>query len=217
MTFPGQPVDGASQNIEIVLHYVEQIERRRLIGAIVECGVYQGSSLCAIAALLNKLDSSRPIVGFDSFQGLPEPVSFDRIEDPSLLAKAKRGYFGDTSLETVRDRVGKVGYSGDVTLVPGWFQDTLPVFDNPIALLFLDCDFYESYVVSLRYLWPFVVPGGYVVFDEYDSRKYPGARRAVDEFFSELPEKPTCDRRFTGATGFTRWFVEKRPVGIGPL
>ena len=212
MPTPANDASGKpSQNIEIVLHYVEEVERERIPGTVVECGVYQGASLAAIAARLKDLGSSREIVGFDSFEGLPEPAEADRIEDPALRLKARRGYFGDTSLEDVRARIAAVGYGGQVRLVPGWFDDTLPQYQDAIGLLFLDCDFYDSYKIALRYLWPRVVPRGYVIFDEYDSLKYPGARRAVDEYFRDLPEKPQTDLRFTGPTGFRRWFVRRQP------
>jgi hypothetical protein len=38
--------------------------------------------------------------------------------------------------------------------------------------------------VALEHLWPLVVPGGVVAFDEYGIPPWEGESRAVDEFFA---------------------------------
>jgi hypothetical protein len=58
----------------------------------------------------------------------------------------------------------------------------------------LDCDIYESYKTCLDSLYDQVVPGGVILFDEYACPVWPGATRAVDEFFSDKPEKPLLCR-----------------------
>ena len=57
-------------------------------------------------------------------------------------------------------------------------------------MLHLDVDLYESYWVALRRLWPHVIPGGIVTFDEYRQPAWPGATLAVDEFFWDLAQSP---------------------------
>ena len=75
-----------------------------------------------------------------------------------------------------------------VTLVKGWFSETIPKYrGSQIALLHLDVDLYDSYQDCLHYLWPRVSMNGIVAFDEYHlPNRWPGAERAVDEFFSQL-------------------------------
>ncbi len=66
----------------------------------------------------------------------------------------------------------------------GWFQDTLPIADTPeIAVLRLDGDWYASTRVSLKHLYDRVVPGGFVIIDDYGC--YDGCRKAVDEFLAD--------------------------------
>ena len=77
-----------------------------------------------------------------------------------------------------------------VRLFKGLFDQTLPLYQGKIALLHLDCDLYESYMVALKNLYAKVVPGGIIMFDEYDDARWPGARKAIDEFFADKPEKP---------------------------
>ena len=54
-----------------------------------------------------------------------------------------------------------------VTLVKGWFSDTMPKYDGSIALLHIDCDLYESTKCVLENLWPKVTVEGIATFDEY--------------------------------------------------
>ena len=74
-----------------------------------------------------------------------------------------------------------------VHVTQGYFEDTLRDAKlPPVALLHLDVDLYKSYKTCLEYLFPLVVKGGVVLFDEYrneaDLRKWPGASRAIDEY-----------------------------------
>jgi hypothetical protein len=82
-----------------------------------------------------------------------------------------------------------VGYPSELTQYHvGWFQDTLRVVpDNldAIAVLRIDGDWYESTKICLETLVPRVSPGGIVVIDDYG--KWPGCRKAVDEFMAALP------------------------------
>ncbi len=76
-----------------------------------------------------------------------------------------------------------------VTLVEGLFAETLPNYAGPrIALLHIDVDLYQSYKDCLGSLWPKVGVGGVVALDEYNSSLWHGARPAVDEFLSTLPD-----------------------------
>lgn len=63
--------------------------------------------------------------------------------------------------------------------------------NQKFRLVHLDCDLYESYMTCLRFLYPRLVRGGYMVFDEYDLAvaAYPGAQKAIDQFLAGKPEK----------------------------
>src|ERR1035438_7201264 len=71
------------------------------------------------------------------------------------------------------------------------------VKDHPglrIALLNLDVDLYAPTKVALETLYPLVLKGGIVVFDEYGWEQWPGESRAVDEYFGALGEQPAIHR-----------------------
>ena len=69
-----------------------------------------------------------------------------------------------------------------------WAYDTphlLAAADVPasIAFAFLDGDFYESILTSLKLVWPRMSPGGVVLIDDYQRPELPGVERAVHDFF----------------------------------
>ncbi|MDX6769779.1 MAG: TylF/MycF/NovP-related O-methyltransferase [Elusimicrobiota bacterium] len=195
-------------NISIVLDMLETT--REIPGDVAECGIFRGSSLAAIAAKLRSLGSRKGLWAFDSFQGLPAPKEADtQLVDGAQNRKAAQGYFGDTSIELVRRKLEAVAYEGPVHVVPGWFQDTLSKAPARLSLAFLDCDFYESYQICLRELWPRLSVGGVMIFDEYYSIKYPGARKAIDEYFADKKDKPTLAPQYLKDNSFERWYARK--------
>jgi len=86
-------------------------------------------------------------------------------------------------------RVPEDTIQNKVRLVKDFFDNTLPHYEGSIAILHLDCDLYGSYKVALECLYENVVPGGVIMFDEYENATFPGARRAIDEFFADKEER----------------------------
>ncbi len=70
-----------------------------------------------------------------------------------------------------------------IHIIKGWFEDTFPGYEDSIekiAVLHVDCDWYESVKLSLETFYDKVVPGGVIIFDDYGFWK--GAKKAIDEF-----------------------------------
>ena len=83
--------------------------------------------------------------------------------------------------------------STNITLVPGFVEDTLPKFESgPIALLRLDTDFYNSTKVEFDILYDRLVPGGVLIVDDYGL--FDGSRTATDEFLAGLDNAPLLNR-----------------------
>lgn len=178
-------------------------------GSIIECGVYRGSTLLGMAhRLFRRGIRGVQLIGCDSFEGLPAPSPEDRLGDGTFHSTAQQSFFSDTSCDALASRIGALGYSEDIRLAKGFFNDTLPSFsDLRFSIAHLDCDLYQSYAACLKFLYPRMVRGGHMVFDEYDYSRgvYPGAQRAIDEFFAGKPEKP---QRFREAE-CPRYFIVK--------
>jgi len=172
----------------IIFSFLDQT--RHVEGAVVECGVYRGSTLVTMGLYLKQKGIAKKVFGFDSFEGFGEEVQTDiRLGGDSSPVK-KVGGHGDTSYKQVSDAIARFGLSSAVTLVPGFFKDSLSrlsSFPN-VSFLHLDCDLYDSYKECLAFFYPRLSPGAIVLFDEYDDPKWPGAKKAVDEFLHGKPE-----------------------------
>jgi hypothetical protein len=158
-------------------------------GALVECGVARGGSAALIAQIAQLATPHRKCWFFDSFEGLPDPS--DKDLDSGKTGQHIHPLSKGSCLGTI-DHVKwllfeQFGLSRDeITLVKGWFQDTLPTRRaaiGEIALLRIDGDWYESTHCCLTQLFDQVAPGGVVIVDDYWSCY--GARRATDEFLAE--------------------------------
>lgn len=119
------------------------------------------------------------------------------------------GDFSDTSIEALQEKIDFLGLD-NIKLVKGSFEKTLTNTsqDYPsFAVGLVDCDLYESYKLSLPFIWQRLSQGGYIFLDEYYSLKFPGARIATDEFFADKKDKPQKHKQVKGE--FSRWFVRK--------
>lgn len=182
-------------SLDRYLYFFDQLESvRHIEGDIVECGVSIGHGALLFVLLSDYLGVPRTYYGFDSFEGFPEPVAKDMTtpitgrgfwaNPPETVLRVLRD--GRLSEQTIRDRV---------RLVKGLFGETLPTYEGTIALLHLDCDLYESYKVALEFLYDKVATGGIIMFDEYADPRWPGARTAIDEFFSNKREAVIAHRK----------------------
>lgn len=152
-------------------------------GDIVECGVFKGAGLCLWARLTEVFCAcaERKVIGFDLFGQEPEEMKCKT--DVEVVSN-----FSDraSSLEEINEILFAQGLDHRVELVPGDVRVSIPdyVARNPgfrVALLNLDLVTYEGTVAALEHLFPLVVPGGVVVFDEYGERGF-GESDAVDEY-----------------------------------
>jgi Macrocin-O-methyltransferase (TylF) len=138
-------------------------------GLFLEFGVASGRTISHMALNTPRIH----FYGFDSFEGLPEAwrSGFDK------------GVFAQARLPIVPP---------NVTLIKGWFDDTLPTFlqdrpEMPLSLVHIDCDLYSSTKTIFANLKDRIVPGTVIVFAEYWN--YPGWRdhefRAFEELLAE--------------------------------
>lgn len=173
-------------------HILEKLRRAGNVpGAAAECGVYQGASLIPIAYQAKKIMPSKRIYAFDSFAGFDDSVMSAIDQSGEKSSRKSIGGFGNTSIALVRSKLRAFGLEKDVQVIPGFFEESLRHLPSErFAFVFLDCDLYESYQICLEFFYPRMNPGAVMVFDEYDDPAWPGARKAVDEFFLDKAEKP---------------------------
>jgi hypothetical protein len=174
---------------------VRYLSQRRLPGAIVECGVWKGGSMMAVAkTLLATGDTSRALYLFDTFEGMTKPSEKDSTQFEPDLPQAKYEQLKTDSgvcrwsyapMEEVQKNMFSVGYPAKaIHFVKGPVEETIPGnAPESIALLRLDTDFYESTRHELIHLFPRLVQGGVIIIDDYGH--WEGQRVAVEEYFRE--------------------------------
>lgn len=167
-------------------------------GDFVECGVWKGGASMLMALFLKELGAGdRSIRLYDTFSGMTEPSDDDRIawNESPVLEKWNEDLRGEknnfswwaVSRDSVWKNMLSTGYpSGLITLVEGDVMETLPsMAPSRIALLRLDTDWYQSTRHELEHLYSKLQPGGVLLIDDYGH--FTGARKAVDEYFSNIP------------------------------
>ena len=170
------------------------IARRGIPGEIVECGVWRGGSMQAIAlTLLEEGAADRELHLFDTFEGMPPPSEHDTRKGVSaaemLAARDKEHWiWAIAGLDDVQEGMRETGYPTElVHYHQGKVEDTVPdLAPERIALLRLDTDWYESTKHELEHLWDRLSPGGVLIIDDYGD--WDGARLATEEFLRTLPE-----------------------------
>jgi O-methyltransferase len=173
------------------------ISRRKIEGDFVECGVWRGGSSMAAALTLLDAEDVRELFLFDTYTGMTPPSAKDRAHSgepaESVLERSERNRCIADEAD-VAANLASTGYPGErVHLIKGDVLETIPVSAPPtIALLRLDTDFYESTRHELAHLYPRLSSGGVLIIDDYGH--WQGARQAVDEYFSTLPNAPLLAR-----------------------
>jgi O-methyltransferase len=167
---------------------IDHVAKWKIPGDVVECGVWRGGSMMAVAlTLLHRQSTDRKLYLYDTFAGMTEPTEHDIEAQTGRAAGAfYDGRAVACGIEEVMHNIRQCSYPFDkVKLVCGDVQETIPdTAPERIALLRLDTDWYASTKHELTHLWPRLSPQGVLIIDDYGH--WAGAREAVDEFLEQL-------------------------------
>jgi len=194
------------ERIVALTRAVQYVVENGIAGDIVECGVWRGGSMMAVAGALQRAGELRPLHLFDTFDGMPPPQTVDRDLRGQLAEKLLSQQDRSTSyvwalaqIDEVRKNMAATAYPTDkIHYVQGRVEATIPAAaPSQIALLRLDTDWYESTRHELEHLYPRLTAGGVLIVDDYGH--WEGCRRAVDEYFGQLRPAPhLCRIDYTG-------------------
>jgi hypothetical protein len=162
---------------------METLARSAPDGCFAEIGVFNGGSAYRLYQIA--LAQGRTLHLFDTFEGTPnytEGLDKHKI-DAEFAAPAAPAQIREL-MPTAQLHIGP-------------YPDTHPPELRHVAFIHCDCDQYLSYKAVIDNMWPLVVPGGFMLFDDYPYLA--GARKAVEEAF------PTKSLRMIGA----RYYVTK--------
>lgn len=190
-----KPFTGTSdENIASLVKAVTYLSKNSIPGAMIECGVWRGGSMMAMAlTLLSLRDTSRELWLYDTYEGMLSPtdddVRFDgqpaKVEMEAVVAQS--GAWCYASLEEVIANLYSTGYPKiKFHFVKGKVEDTIPaLMPKDLSLLRLDTDWYQSTRHELEHLFPRLHPHGVLIVDDYGHWR--GSQKAIDEYFGNNP------------------------------
>ncbi len=169
----GQSLVGHENLIKIknLLNSVSHLD-----GDVCEVGVYRGGTAKVISENVKNCE----VFLFDTFDGMPY---YDSENDKTWTV----GTFNETDY----DMVSKLFESNpDVKIYKGIFPSETAhhIEGKMFKFVHLDVDNYQPYKECLEFFYDKMVPGGIILFDDYDHSCCPGSNKAIDEFFSDKPE-----------------------------
>ena len=170
---------------KLIYHYEIYKKIISLPGDVVECGVFKGISLTRFLTFREVLENnnSRKIYGFDVFGKFPKPKNQG---DKSFLKRWEKNAGDGIDVQELNNILLEKKFL-NFELVKGDVKKTIPnlIKQQPhlkISLLHLDMDIYEPTKLVLNKLFSYVVKGGIILIDDYNSVF--GATKATDEFLN---------------------------------
>lgn len=172
---------------------VKRLEEQNVEGAFIEAGCALGGSAIVITSAKAK---TRHMFVYDTFGMIPPPSENDEEDSikryDAIIRGETKGISGDIYygyLDDLQERVigsfaralHSVG-ENNVRLIKGLFENTLQI-DQPIAFAHIDSDWYDSVMVCLDRIFPYLSKNGIIVVDDY--YHWSGCRKAVNEFFAD--------------------------------
>lgn len=166
-----------------VKKFIDDLNKRKVEGSIVEAGCWKGGC----SAYMAMKDRKREVFALDSFEGMPEPQALDHKTGGKKGLKEGDLACDISVVESLKDKLNLK----NLNIIKGFFNESIPKNKEKmgkIALLRLDGDFYRSTMDVLEGLYDQVVPGGYIIFDDWHD--FVGCRQAFVDFFYKRGEYP---------------------------
>ncbi len=136
-------------------------------GVIIEAGCFKGGSTAKFSLIAKYL--GRELVVFDSFEGLPEnSENHDQTIDGSSIKDWFKGKEFCGALDEVKSNVNLYGDPTVCRYVKGWFENTLPGFNEKICAAYLDVDLASSTRTCLQHVYPKLSSRGVIVSQDGD-------------------------------------------------
>lgn len=151
----------------------QEIERRKLDGAIAELGVYRGG----FSQYISHAFSNRKYYLFDTFDGFNE----EQINHDNEKFSARRDDFKNTSIEHVLSIVGKK-HKSEIVVKEGFFPNSAQDVDDKFVFVSIDVDLYQPTLDGLNFFYHKMVAGGYIMIHDLMADGFKGCRQAVYEF-----------------------------------
>jgi hypothetical protein len=180
-----------------LLHRFEYfLKVKDLPGDIVEVGVFKGSGISSFMKFIEIYcpNSNKKVIGFDIFDTFEANEILEKdggVDKESMTIVYDRVDSNELTIESVTNRLHQTKISPDkFILIKGDVENTLPKFlsDNQgfrVSLIYIDVDLDRPTYHTLKNLWNRLLPGGVILFDEYEYHKF-SESNGVEKFLKEI-------------------------------
>jgi O-methyltransferase len=149
-------------------------------GDIAECGVYRGES--SFLMLKANENTDKRLYGFDSFEGLSKPDRNDKVNNDYTFKWKENDL--SISKDIAFNNLNK--FENRFELYKGWIPSRFnQVEKNRFSIVHIDVDLFQPTLDSIEFFWKRLNIGGVIICDDYGFETCPGARKAMDEFFTK--------------------------------
>jgi O-methyltransferase len=157
----------------------------RLAGNFAEFGVFRGGTAYMTLAT-TELAPERRFYLFDTFSGTPTEGLTETEADEGLGSGDWQ--YADTSSAYVAKLLDR--WRGQIEIREGDVSETLAGTETgPLSFVHLDLNASAPTLVALQYVYPRLLEGAVIVFDDYGDPKYRDQRATIEAFFSDKPEE----------------------------
>lgn len=146
-------------------------------GSLIEVGVWRGGSGAVIARKAQKSHPGATVYLCDTFTGLPNV-------DPQLDPFLREHQGDDTSAKMVNALMISLELE-NVRIIPGVFPGSFTDPVDAFSFAHIDVDVYRSCRETFEWIWPKLLPGGIVVFDDYGYSGTPGMTLCINEIIEK--------------------------------
>ena len=150
----------------------------KLDGDFVECGVNRGFLSSSIMSYVDWSSYDKSFYLMDTFCGIDERYIAEDESNKNIMDRNDN----DMYVKTAEKVIENFSEWKNVEVVVGAIPDTLEmVKTDKIAYLHIDMNCAPPEVAALNYFWDKVVPGGFILFDDYAFKGYEVQKKAIDE------------------------------------
>ena len=135
---------------------------------------------------------------FDTFEGFDQKDELIEVQNSFVSQKRMEQLNADFTTTSVDLVMSKMKHPEKIELHKGYFPDTIPAEEKTFAFVSLDADLYQPIFEGLKYFYPRLSTGGYIMLHDYnDIHCRYGIHQAVENFekeFGHIAKIPLVDR-----------------------
>ena len=155
--------------------YAWFLQSLSLPGAVAECGVFRGETSRELVKYLEENNIQKTLHMFDTFEGLPDVITAEEMASATGKVLTE-GQFACSFKTVVEQMRGLNQY----VIHKGLFSVTFATFSESLSFIHADADLYLSTLDIIHLADKCLVPGGHIVFDDYNNPETPGVKLAIE-------------------------------------